>query len=47
MEKKYDHQFQVIFEAIKALMEEQEKPKRKIAFEAKEPKAIYHKRAKI
>ena len=36
MEKKYDHQFRVVFEAIKALMEGQEKPKRKIGFEVKE-----------
>ena len=30
MEKKYDRQFQVVFEAIKQLMEESEKPKRRI-----------------
>ena len=47
MEKNYDHRFQVVFEAIRALMEEPEKPKRKIGFEAKEPKASYRKRAKM
>ena len=36
MEKKYDSQFQLVFEAIKALMKEEEKPKRKIGFEIKE-----------
>ena len=35
MEKKYDHQFQMVFEAIKQLMGEPEKPKRQIGFEVK------------
>ena len=30
MEAKYDEQFQIVFEAIKQLLEEEEKPKRKI-----------------
>ena len=30
MERKYDRQFQVVFEAIKQLMAEPEKPKRRI-----------------
>ena len=33
MEKKYDHQFQLVFEAIKALMKEEEKPKRAAALQ--------------
>jgi hypothetical protein len=41
MEKKYDQQFQLVFEAIKALMKEEEKPKRKIGFQIEEPKAKY------
>jgi hypothetical protein len=41
MEKKYDHQFQLVFEAIKALMKEEEKPKRRIGFQVEEPKAKY------
>ena len=41
MEKKYDHQFQLVFEAIKALMKEEEKPKHKIGFKIEEPKAKY------
>ncbi len=32
MESKYDEQFQIVFEAIKQLLEEDEKPKRKIGF---------------
>jgi hypothetical protein len=32
MEKKYDEQFRVVFEAIKQLLSEEEKPKQKIGF---------------
>jgi hypothetical protein len=32
MERKYDKQFQIVFEAIKQLLEEDEKPKRKIGY---------------
>jgi hypothetical protein len=32
MERKYDKQFQIVFEAIKQLMESDEKPKRKIGY---------------
>jgi len=32
MEKKYDHQFRVVFDAIKELIEVKEKPKAKIGF---------------
>jgi phage regulator Rha-like protein len=32
MEAKYDKQFQIVFEAIKQLLEEDDKPKRKIGF---------------
>jgi hypothetical protein len=41
MEKKYDRQFQVVFEAIKQLMAEPEKPKKRIGFEVKEAAARY------
>ena len=41
LEKKYNEQFQVVFEAIKALMSEEEKPKRRIGFQVEEPKAKY------
>ena len=34
LEKKYDKQFQVVFEAIRQLMEPPAKPKRKIGFRA-------------
>ena len=37
MEKKYDHQFQVVFEAIRQLIEPGESPKkRRIGFHAEE-----------
>ena len=38
MERKYDKQFQIVFEAIKQLLDEDEKPKRKIGY-VKTPKA--------
>lgn len=41
LEKKYNEQFQVVFEAIKALMIIEEKPKSKIGFKIEEPKAKY------
>ena len=44
MEKKYDEQFKVVFDAIRALMGPPETKKRKIGFEVKEPKGRYGKR---
>ena len=44
LEKKYDEQFKVVFDAIRALMAPPEKPKKKIGFEVKEPKARYGKK---
>ncbi len=46
LEKKYDEQFQIVFEAIRALMVEEEKPKRKIGFQVEEPKAKYKREKK-
>ena len=46
MEKKYDEQFKVVFDAIRALMAPPEKPRKKIGFEVKEGRAGYGKRAK-
>jgi phosphate uptake regulator len=46
MERKYDRQFQVVFEAIKQLMAEPEKPKKRIGFEVKEAAARYGKTSK-
>ena len=43
MELKYDRQFQIVFEAIKQLMEKNEKPKRKIGY-VKAPKATSDKK---
>jgi hypothetical protein len=39
MERKYDKQFQIVFEAIKQLLQEDEKPKRKIGY-VKAPKPL-------
>jgi hypothetical protein len=41
MEKKYDEQFGLVFDAIRALMTPPEKPQRKIGFEVKEGRAEY------
>jgi hypothetical protein len=46
MEKKYDLQFKVVFDAIKQLIDIESKPKRKIGFELKESAAAYRKGAK-
>jgi hypothetical protein len=46
LEKKYDEQFGVVFEAIRALMSPPENPKKKIGFEVKEASAAYRKRTK-
>jgi len=46
MEKKYDRQFQVVFEAIRQLMAAPEKPRKKIGFQVKERRAVYGKRPK-
>ena len=43
MEKKYDQQFQIVFEAIKQLIEEDEKPRKKIGFTVKEKQKSYGK----
>jgi hypothetical protein len=46
LEKKYDRQFRVVFEAIRQLIDVEDKPKRKIGFEVKEGGAGYGKKAK-
>ena len=46
LEKKYDAQFKVVFEAIYQLMTPPEKPRRKIGFGIKESRATYGKDAK-
>ena len=40
LEKKYDGQFQIVFEAIRQLIEQPEKPRRKIGY-ISESKAVY------
>lgn len=46
LEKKYDEQFRVVFDAIRALMAPPEKPRKKIGFEVKEGRPVYGKRHK-
>jgi hypothetical protein len=41
MEKKYDQQFQIVFEAIKQLLEPPTKSDRRIGFRVEEPKSPY------
>ena len=45
MEREYDSQFRVVFEAIKQLIETKDNPQRKIGFEVKEPKGKYKKQS--
>jgi len=44
MEKKYDGQFKIVFDALRALMIPPVKPKRKIGFDLKEKQARYGKK---
>lgn len=46
MEQKYDDQFRVVFDAIRALMTPPEKPRKKIGFEAKEGRTAYSRQKK-
>jgi len=45
LEERYDSQFKVVFDAIRALMEPPAKLKKQIGFEVKEAKVKYGKRA--
>jgi len=44
MEKKYDEQFKIVFEAIRQLMTPPAKPRKKIGFEVKEKQDAYGRR---
>ena len=46
LEQKYDKQFKVVFDAIRALMSPPAKPHKKIGFVVKEKKAAYGKSTK-
>ena len=46
MEKKYDEQFRIVFEAIKQLLSDEDKPKKKIGLTVKEKQKAYAKRVK-
>ena len=41
LEQKYDEQFKVVFDAIRALMTPSDKPRKKIGFEVKEKQVTY------
>ena len=41
LEKKYDSQFKVVFEAIRQLMAPQEVPNKRIGFHLREKRAVY------
>lgn len=41
LEKKYDRQFKIVFDAIRELMQPREKPKEEIGFKVKEPHIKY------
>jgi hypothetical protein len=43
MEKKYDENFRIVFEAIKQLLETEAKPRKKIGFTVKEKQKAYGK----
>ena len=45
MEKKYDEQFKIVFEAIRQLMTPPAKPRKKIGFIVKEKQAAYGRRS--
>jgi hypothetical protein len=47
LEKKYDGQFQIVFEAIRQIIEVEAKPKRKIGFIARERRAVYRSSRKL
>jgi phage regulator Rha-like protein len=46
LEKKYDGQFQIVFEAIRQILEVEAKPKKKIGFIARERQAVYRTKRK-
>lgn len=46
LEKKYDEQFKIVFDAIRALMTSPEKPRRKIGFEVMEGRSAYGRQRK-
>ena len=46
LEEKYDEQFRIVFDAIRALIEHDEKPPKKIGFEVSEGRVSYRKKKK-
>ena len=46
LEEKYDEQFRIVFDAIRALIDQDEKPRKKIGFEVSEGRVSYRKTKK-
>jgi hypothetical protein len=46
LEEKYDEQFRIVFDAIRALIDQDEKPRKKIGFEVSEGRVSYRKKKK-
>ncbi len=46
MRRQTDERFQIVFETLDQLLSLENKPKKKIGFEVKEPKARYRKKKK-
>jgi len=46
LEEKYDEQFRIVFEAIRALIDQDDKPPKKIGFEVSEGRVSYRKTKK-
>jgi len=46
LEEKYDEQFRIVFDAIRALIDQDEKPRKKIGFEVSEGRVSYKKKKK-
>ena len=44
MERKYDKKFKIVFQAIKQMLETDEKPKNRIGFKIKEKQKIYRRK---
>ena len=46
LEKKYDENFKIVFQAIKQMLETDEKPKKKIGFTIQEKQKAYRRKTR-
>ena len=46
MERKYDKNFKIVFQAIKQVLETDEKPKKRIGFKIKEKQKVYRRKTR-